>query len=280
MNSNRFASPLAIALGWGVIVASIAASPSLAVAPATVAPPEPVGAMPSPQQLARHDRQFYAFEHFNMNTFTGVEWREGDESPDRFNPTQLDCRQWCVLFKECGLSGVIITAKHHDGFCLWPSRYTTHDVANSKWRSGQGDVVKYLADACREYWLWLGIYISPLDRNNPIYGKDDATYNDFFVGQMEELFTNYGPIAEVWWDGANGDRNNPAKHQEYDWPRYVRTVRRLQPDTVIFAPPYSPGDLRWVGNEDGYAGATQWSTYPTGVDEDPTTLNNSKGNTR
>ena len=119
-----------------------------------------------------------------MNTFTGVEWGEGTESPDRFNPKQLDCRQWCALFKECGLSGVIITAKHHDGFCLWPSRFTEHDVASSQWRGGKGDVVKELADACREYGLWLGVYISPWDRNNPIYGKDDAAYNDYFVGQM------------------------------------------------------------------------------------------------
>ncbi|MGD9635420.1 MAG: alpha-L-fucosidase [Pirellulales bacterium] len=237
------------------------------------APPPPHGATPSPQQLAWHDREFYAFVHFNMNTFTGVEWGHGSEAPQKFNPTQLDCRQWCALFKECGLSGVIITAKHHDGFCLWPSRYTEHDVANSPWRGGKGDVVRELADACREYGLWLGVYISPWDRNNPIYGKEDAAYNDYFVGQLEELLTNYGPIAEVWWDGANGDRNNPAKHQEYDWPRFIATVRRLQPNAVIFAPPYSPGDIRWVGNEAGRAGATQWSTYPAHVDEDPATLN-------
>jgi len=236
-------------------------------------PPARHGPIPSPQQLAWHDREFYAFVHFNMNTFTGVEWGHGRETPDRFNPTELDCRKWCALFKECGLSGVIITAKHHDGFCLWPSRFTEHDVERSPWRGGKGDVVKELAAACREYGLWLGIYISPWDRNNPIYGKDDAAYNDYFVGQLEELLTNYGPIAEVWWDGANGDRNNPAKHQEYDWPRFVATVRRLQPNAVIFAPPYTPGDIRWVGNEQGRAGETQWATYPSHVDEDPTTLN-------
>lgn len=236
-------------------------------------PPAPHGATPSPQQAAWHDREFYAFVHFNMNTFTGVEWGHGRETPLRFKPSQLDCRQWCALFKECGLTGVIITAKHHDGFCLWPSRFTKHDVESSLWRGGKGDVVRELADACREYGLWLGIYISPWDRNNPIYGKDDNAYNDYFVGQLEELLTNYGPIAEVWWDGANGDRNNPVKHQEYDWPRFIATVRRLQPNAVIFAPPYSPGDIRWVGNEEGRAGATQWSTYPAHVDEDPTTLN-------
>jgi alpha-L-fucosidase len=238
-----------------------------------VLPPPPHGALPTAQHLAWHERQFYAFVHFNMNTFTGVEWGEGTETPKDFNPTELDCRQWCALFKECGLTGVIITAKHHDGFCLWPSRFTEHDAANSNWRGGRGDVVKELADACREYGLWLGIYISPWDRNNPIYGKEDEAYNDYFVGQMEELLSNYGPIAEVWWDGANGDRNNPDKHQEYDWARFIRTVRRLQPNAVIFAPPYTPGDIRWVGNEDGLASATQWSTYPRNVDEDPTTLN-------
>jgi alpha-L-fucosidase len=238
-----------------------------------VTEPPPHGALPSPQQLAWHERELYAFVHFNMNTFTGVEWGHGRETPSRFDPSQLDCRQWCALFKECGLTGVILTAKHHDGFCLWPSRFTEHDVASSPWRDGQGDVVKELADACREYGLWLGVYISPWDRNNPLYGKDDAAYNDYFVGQLEELLTNYGTIAEVWWDGANGDRNDPAKHQEYDWPRFVATVRRLQPGAVIFAPPYTPGDIRWVGNEEGRAGATQWSTYPANVDEDPPTLN-------
>ena len=256
-----------------VLVVLLVCPPDMADAQSSVRPPAAHGATPTPQQLAWHERQFYAFVHFNMNTFTGVEWGQGSESPDRFNPTQLDCRQWCALFKACGLSGVILTAKHHDGFCLWPSRFTEHDVANSNWQGGKGDVVKELADACRDYGLWLGIYISPWDRNNPIYGKNDDAYNDYFVGQLEELLTGYGPIAEVWWDGANGDRNNPEKHQEYDWPRFIRTVRRLQPEAVIFAPPYTPGDIRWVGNEDGSAGATQWSTYPTGVAEDPATLN-------
>lgn len=236
-------------------------------------PPAPHGAIPTPQQLAWHEHQFYAFVHFNMNTFTGVEWGAGSESPNRFHPTELDCRQWCALFKECGLSGVILTAKHHDGFCLWPSRWTEHDVANSAWRDGRRDVVRELADACREFDLWLGIYISPWDRNNPIYGRDDDAYNDYFVGQMEELLSGYGSIAEVWWDGANGDRNNPDKHQEYDWPRFIQTVRRLQPDAVIFAPPYTPGDIRWVGNEAGYAGKTQWATYPPGTPEIPARLN-------
>ena len=229
MNRKAFIS-VCIALMAPLVVAEIATL-------AAGAPPHPYGAIPSARQLAWHEHQFYAFVHFNMNTFTGIEWGHGTESPQSFNPTELDCMQWCALFKECGLTGVILTAKHHDGFCLWPSKFTEHDVENSPWKDGKGDVVRELADACKHHGLWLGIYISPWDRNNPIYGKDDAAYNDYYVGQMEELFTNYGPIAEVWWDGANGDRDNPDKHQEYDWDRYIKTVRRLQPNAVIFAPP-------------------------------------------
>jgi alpha-L-fucosidase len=261
------------AIGCLLVGSLTSARPVIADPAQQTAPPPPHGALPTPQQLAWHEREFYAFVHFNMNTFTGIEWGKGTESPAQFHPTQLDCRQWCALFKECGLTGVILTAKHHDGFCLWPSRFTEHDVASSDWRDGKGDVVKELAEACRDYGLWLGVYISPWDRNNPLYGKDDAAYNDYYVGQLEELLTNYGPIAEVWWDGANGDRDKPEKHQEYDWPRFIRTVRRLQPEAVIFAPPYTPGDIRWVGNEEGHAAETQWSTYPAGVAEDPATLN-------
>lgn len=264
-------------IGFPIVVACLAAlstDGSAAAQTAAQAPsPAPIGAVPSPRHLAWHERQFYAFVHFNMNTFTGVEWGDGQESPEKFLPTELDCDQWCRLFKECGLTGVVITAKHHDGFCLWPSRFTEHDVANSPWRDGRGDVLRELADACKRNGLWMGVYISPWDRNNPLYGKDDAAYNDYFAGQLEELLTGYGPLAEVWWDGANGDRNKPEKHQEYDWPRYIEIVRRTQPDAVIFAPPYVPGDIRWVGNEDGRAGETQWATYPAGVDEDPKTLN-------
>lgn len=180
-----------------------------------VTPPEPHGAVPSARQLAWHEMGFYAFIHFNMNTFTNVEWGHGVESPATFNPTELDCRQWCRLFKECGLTAVVITAKHHDGFCLWPSAYTEHDVANSPWRDGQGDVIRELADACAEFGLKLGIYISPWDRNNPIYGRDDAAYNTYFKNQLRELLTNYGEVVEVWFDGANGDKDNPEKFQEY-----------------------------------------------------------------
>jgi alpha-L-fucosidase len=237
--------------------------------------PAPCHPIPTPQHLRWHARQFYAFVHFNMNTFTGVEWGDGAESPERFNPTAFDADQWCGLFKACGLTGVIITAKHHDGFCLWPSAYTEHDVAGSPWRNGEGDVMRELADACARHGLFLGVYISPWDRNNPLYGRDDDAYNHYFNGQLEELLGEYGPIAAVWWDGANGDRNDPEKHQEYDWAAFNQTVRRLQPNAVIFAPPYADPSIgvRWVGNERGYADATQWAMHPMGVPESPALLN-------
>ena len=227
-------------------------------ASAPVAPPAPCGVLPTQRQLAWHDREFYAFVHFNMNTFTGVEWGHGGEPAETFRPTALDCEQWCELFAECGLTGVILTAKHHDGFCLWPSAFTEHDVESTSWRDGRGDVLADLAAACRKYGLFLGVYLSPWDQNNPVYGRDDAAYNDVFAGQLAEVLTNYGEVAEVWWDGANGDRDDPEKHQEYDWPRFIEVVRRLQPGAVIFSD--DGPDVRWVGNERGTAAETQWST--------------------
>lgn len=244
-----------------------------ATAATAVEPPTPHGPIPTARQLAWHDREFYAFVHFNMNTFTGVEWGHGAETPDAFRPAALDTDQWCGLFKECGLSGVILTAKHHDGFCLWDSARTEHDVANSPWRGGEGDVVRELAESCEETGLWLGLYVSPWDRNNPIYGRDDAAYNDYFDAQLRELLGNYGDVAEVWWDGANGDRDDPEKHQEYDWPRFMRTVRELQPEAVVFAPPIVGGDIRWIGNENGRAGRTQWATFDPAVNESRRDLN-------
>ena len=261
-------STFAVLFCW---CASCAAQP---LAP-TTPEPAPHGAIPTAQHLRWHSYEFYAFVHFNMNTFTGVEWGHGTETPEHFNPIAFDANQWCALFKECGLTGVIITAKHHDGFCLWPSAFTEHDVASSPWRDGEGDVIKELAEACARHGLFLGIYISPWDRNNPIYGRDDEAYNHYFAGQMEELLGNYGDVAEVWWDGANGDRNNPDKHQEYDWDLFNDTVTRLQPEAVTFGPPYAnmPIGTRWVGNERGYANATQWSTYPMDVPERAGELN-------
>ena len=243
---------------WIVWMAALIAAAATGDAHAETPPPATIAPLPSPRQLAWHKLDFYAFVHFNINTFTDLEWGHGTENAQAFNPTALDCRQWCRIFKKAGMKAVIITAKHHDGFCLWPSKYTDHDVESSPWKNGRGDVIRELADACAEYGLKLGIYISPWDRNHPLYGRDDAAYNDYFANQLRELLTNYGPIFEVWWDGANGDRNNPEKYQEYDWPRFIRIVRELQPNAVIFS---GNGDIRWIGNERGHAGATQWCMF-------------------
>jgi len=217
--------------------------------------PTPLGPLPSPAQLRWHEFETYAFVHFNMNTFTGAEWGEGEESPAHFQPSALDCRQWARVCKEAGLRGIILTAKHHDGFCLWPSKHSQHTVAASSWRAGQGDVVRELSDACREAGLFFGVYISPWDRNSPLYG-DSERYNDYFVAQMEELLTQYGEVTELWWDGACGEGPN-GKRQVYDWPRFRATARQHAPDAVIFSD-VGP-DVRWVGNERGYVGETNWN---------------------
>lgn len=214
--------------------------------------------LPSRQQLAWHDMEFYFFMHFGPNTFTDKEWGHGDEPEEIFNPSQLDCRQWVKVAKEAGAKGIIITAKHHDGFCLWPSKYSTHTVRESKWKEGKGDVLKELSLACKEQGLKFGVYISPWDRNHPDYGTEK--YNDVFVNMMKELFTNYGPIWELWWDGANGEGPN-GKKQVYDWRRFENTVRQLSPATVIFSD-IGP-DIRWVGNESGIAGKTNWNYLDT-----------------
>ncbi|WP_229379855.1 alpha-L-fucosidase [Fibrella forsythiae] len=217
--------------------------------------PAPFGAVPSARQLQWHKLKYYAFVHFNMNTFTNEEWGHGTETPDMFNPTQLDCRQWARVAKAAGMEGIIITAKHHDGFCLWPSKYTEHSVKNSKWHNGKGDVLKDLSAACKEYGLKFGVYLSPWDRNHPAYGTPE--YNDVFKNTLKEVLTQYGDVYEVWFDGANGEGPN-GKKQVYDWPGFVATVRQYQPNAVIFSD--AGPDIRWVGNEDGYAGETNWST--------------------
>jgi alpha-L-fucosidase len=199
--------------------------------------------------------KYYAFVHFGPNTFTDVEWGHGDEKPDVFNPTQLDCRQWIRIFKAAGMEGVIITAKHHDGFCLWPSQYSTHTVRESPWKEGNGDVLRELADACREYGLKLGVYLSPWDRNHPDYGSD--RYNQTFMNMLGEALTRYGDVFEVWFDGANGEGPN-GKKQVYDWKGFVETVRTHQPNAVIFSD--AGPDVRWIGNENGFADTTNWCT--------------------
>ncbi|MFI5186732.1 MAG: alpha-L-fucosidase [Chitinophagales bacterium] len=214
--------------------------------------------VPTKQQLAWQEMEFYLFVHFGPNTFTDKEWGEGTEPEDIFNPTNLDCRQWCRIAKAAGAKGIIITAKHHDGFCLWPSSYSTHTVRESKWKNGKGDVLKELSQACKEYGLKFGVYISPWDRNHPKYGT--PAYNDVFVNMMKEIFTNYGPIWELWWDGANGEGPN-GKKQIYDWTRFENTVRSISPNTVIFSD-IGP-DVRWCGNENGIAGETNWNYLDT-----------------
>jgi len=200
---------------------------------------------PSPRQLRWQELELTAFFHIGMNTFTGREWGDGKEDPKLFNPTALDARQWVRTVKAAGFKQVIITAKHHDGFCLWPSKYTEHSVKNSPWKNGQGDVVKEVAAACREYKIGFGIYLSPWD-------------NDYFVNQLTELLTQYGRVDEVWFDGANGEGPN-GKKQEYDFDRWYKVIRKLQPSAVIAI--MGP-DVRWVGTETGYGRETEWSVVP------------------
>ncbi|MEJ0103424.1 MAG: alpha-L-fucosidase [Bacteroidota bacterium] len=214
--------------------------------------------LPTKQQLAWHDMEFYWFIHFGPNTFTDKEWGHGDEPEDIFNPTELDCRQWARIAKQSGAKGIIITAKHHDGFCLWPSKYSTHTVRESKWKDGKGDVVGALQKACKEYGLKFGVYLSPWDRNNPKYGTPE--YNDVYVNTMTELITRYGPFFEFWWDGANGEGPN-GKKQVYDFRKFENTMRKLAPNTVVFSD-IGP-DIRWVGNENGFAGKTNWNYLDT-----------------
>lgn len=227
-------------------------------------PPGPVHPLPSERQLAWHELEFYAFVHFNMNTFTNMEWGYGNESPELFNPNELDTRQWARVCKEAGMKGIILTAKHHDGFCLWPSEYTEHSVKNSPWKNGEGDVVRELADACKEYGLKFGVYLSPWDRNHPDYGKPE--YLTYFRNQLQELLTNYGEVFEVWFDGANGgtgwyggadEERRIDRKTYYDWENTYKIVRELQPMACLFSD--AGPDVRWVGNEEGWAMKTNWA---------------------
>ena len=211
---------------------------------------------PSASQLQWQRDELAMFLHFGVNTFTDREWGDGTESPTIFNPARLDARQWARTAKAAGFRAMILTAKHHDGFCLWPTRTTKHSVASSPFRGGQGDVVREFVDACRAENLRPGVYLSPWDRNNPLYG-DSPRYNDLYADQLTELLKNYGAMAEVWFDGANGEGPN-GKKQQYDWPRVWGLVRQLQPEAVMFSD--SGPDVRWCGNERGSAGDPNWST--------------------
>lgn len=227
--------------------------------------------VPTPQQLAWQELEMTAFVHFTVNTFTGHEWGDGKESPEIFNPSELDARQWARALKDGGMKLVILTAKHHDGFCLWPTKTTTHSVVSSPWKDGKGDVVRELKDACDEVGLKFGIYLSPWDRNAACYG-DYQGYNDFFIEQLTELLTWYGDIDEVWFDGANGEGPN-GKKQEYDWARIYKTIDELQPNAVGAI---MGGDVRWVGTESGYGRETEWSVTPYAPDGLPEGVANNK----
>ncbi len=213
---------------------------------------------PTPAQLAWHETEFYLFFHFGPNTFTNLEWGHGTETEEIFNPSDLDCEQWCRVAKSAGARGVVITAKHHDGFCLWPSRYSTHTVRESKWRDGKGDLLRELSDACKRNGLKFGVYLSPWDRNHPKYGTPE--YNDVYANTLIELLTGYGELFEVWWDGANAEGPN-GKKQEYDFHRFEKLVKQYQPNAVIFSD-IGPG-CRWAGNEQGTLNETNWGMLDT-----------------
>lgn len=226
--------------------------------------PKPIYPLPSTSQLEWQEMEFYGFIHFSLNTFTDVEWGYGDKSPTLFNPTKLDTRQWARVAKEAGMNGLILTNKHHDGFCLWPSKYTEYSVKNAPWKNGKGDVVKELAEACKEYGLKMGIYLSPWDRNSADYGKPE--YITYFRNQLTELLTNYGDVFEVWFDGANGgdgyygganEVRTVDKKSYYDWENTNKLIRKLQPNAIIWSD--AGPDARWVGNEHGFAYETTWS---------------------
>jgi alpha-L-fucosidase len=230
-----------------------------------VLPPQAVGPVPDENQLAWHEREQYAFVHFTTNTFTDKEWGYGDESPDIFNPAAFDAAQWARTVRDAGLKGIILTCKHHDGFCLWPSAYTEHSVRHSPFREGKGDVVKEVADACRRYGLFFGVYLSPWDRNFAQYASPE--YITYYRNQLTELLDNYGEVSEVWFDGANGGDGyyGGAREQRkidnrtyYDWPNTHALVRRLAPRAMMFSD--AGPDIRWCGNERGLAGETNWCT--------------------
>jgi alpha-L-fucosidase len=221
------------------------------------------GVVPSERQLVWQALEFQAFVHFGMNTFTDREWGQGTEDPRLFNPTAFDAGQWVEAVRAAGIRGLIVTAKHHDGFCLWPSKFTSHSVRNSPWKGGTGDIVGEVAAACRKAGLAFGVYLSPWDRHEPSYG-DSPRYNEHFKAQLRELLTQYGEISEVWFDGACGEGPN-GKRQVYDWPGYFALIRELQPKAVISI--MGP-DARWIGNEAGVTRESEWSVIPGVGDDD------------
>ena len=233
-----------------------------------VLPPSPVYPIPSAAQMQWHEMEMNAFVHFTTNTFTDKEWGYGDESPSIFNPTQVDAEQWAKTLKETGFKTMILTCKHHDGFCLWPSKYTEHSIKNSPYKNGKGDIVREASEASKKYGLKFGVYLSPWDRNRDDYGT--LSYVGYYRNQLRELFTQYGPVFEMWFDGANGGDGyyGGAKEKRkidgatyYDWPTTLNLVHSIQPNVIFFSDA-GPG-VRWVGNESGVAGETNWNTIST-----------------
>lgn len=238
-------------------------------ASAQVSSPQPYGPLPSENQLRWQEMEMYAFIHYSLNTYTDQEWGFGNEDLSLFNPTDLDCRQWVRVCKQAGMKGIIFTAKHHCGFCMWPSKFTEYSVKNTPWKNGKGDVVRELADACKEEGLKFAVYLSPWDRNHPEYGR--PAYVTYFRNQLRELMTEYGDIFEVWFDGANGgdgwyggaNERREITKDYYGWPETFRMIRELQPQCVIWSDAGGDrGDLRWVGTEKGFIGETNWSLVP------------------
>ncbi len=229
----------------------------------TVTEPKPCGPTPSELQIEHHEMEFYGFIHFSLNTFSNKEWGYGNESPKLFNPKHLDCNQWARVAKEAGMTGLILTAKHHDGFCLWPSEYTDYSVKSSPWKDGKGDVLKEFSEACKNNGIKMGLYLSPWDRHSAVYGT--PAYITYYRNQLKEILTHYGEVFEMWFDGANGGSGYYGGANEtrkidnktyYDWPTTWALVRKLQPKVIRFSD--AGPDIRWVGNEKGFAGETNW----------------------
>ena len=233
-----------------------------------VAPPSALEPVPTPRQIAWHKMEMNAFIHFTTNTFTDKEWGYGDESPAVFNPTDFNSDQWLSVLKDAGFKGLILTCKHHDGFCLWPSEYTEHSVKNSPWKDGKGNVVEEVFNSCNRFGLKFGVYLSPWDRNRADYGQ--PSYVDYYRNQLTELFSKYGPVFEMWFDGANGGDGyyggENAKRTidgktYYDWPKTLEMVRNMEPEVIFFSD--GGPDIRWCGNEQGFVGETNWNTFST-----------------
>jgi len=253
-------------LGLTVTVLAVLPSAQLCVA---ATPPAPYGPVPTARQLAWHEMEFYGFLHFTVNTFTDKEWGYGDESESVFNPSDFNADQIVLTAREAGMKGVVLTCKHHDGFCLWPSKFTEHSVKNSPWKNGKGDVVREISDACHRHGIKFGVYLSPWDRNHKDYGRPE--YITYYRNQLRELLTGYGEIFIVWFDGANGGDGfyggaREMRHIDnkvyYDWKNTWQIVRDLMPGAVMFSD-VGP-DVRWVGNERGVAGDTCWCTINVG----------------